>query len=346
MQRRRPPASAVLAACLVLAIGSWAGDGFAAPAVSTSRTDLRTGQPIGTRRSAAHLPPRAAGSVPGSTSIGSPASSHRPGSAGQPSRTGSQGTAGAPGTPGGTDTPDVPGSPTAPPPPPPPASPSFAPGTVARTTGSDAVALTFDDGPGDQTLAILALLRENGVKATFCLIGIHVRERPDLVQAIVRDGHTLCNHTWLHDMRLGQRSAAEIRSDLQRTSDEIHRAVPGVPIKYFRHPGGMWTPAAVSIAQEMGMTSLGWDVDPSDWNVAGWSPGASMTNHIIGNVEQHVHPGAIVLSHDAGGDRSSTVAAYRTLLPYLLNERHLSLVPLPNGVHPPHPRLDREDLDR
>jgi peptidoglycan/xylan/chitin deacetylase (PgdA/CDA1 family) len=206
---------------------------------------------------------------------------------------------------------------------------------VARTTGSDAVALTFDDGPGDQTLAILALLRQYGVKATFCLIGVHVRERPDLVRAIVRDGHTLCNHTWQHDLGLGHRSPEVIRSDLQRTSDEIHKAVPGVPIRYFRQPGGMWTPSVVSIAQEMGMTSLGWDVDPSDWNVAGYSPGAVMTNHVIGNIEQHVHPGAIVLSHDAGGDRSSTVAAYRVLLPYLLNQRHLRLVPLPTGARPP-----------
>jgi peptidoglycan-N-acetylglucosamine deacetylase len=207
---------------------------------------------------------------------------------------------------------------------------------VARTTGGDAVALTFDDGPGDQTLAILALLRAHRVKATFCLIGVHVRERPDLVQAIVRDGHTLCNHTWQHDLRLGQRSPEAIRSDLQRTSDEIHKAVPGIPIRYFRQPGGMWTPSVVSVARELGMTSLGWDVDPGDWNVAGYPPGPVMTNHVIGNIEQHVHPGSIVLSHDAGGDRSSTVAAYRVLLPYLLNQRHLRLVPLPVGTRPPH----------
>jgi peptidoglycan/xylan/chitin deacetylase (PgdA/CDA1 family) len=147
-------------------------------------------------------------------------------------------------------------------------------------------------------------------------------------------------------MRLGQRSPEAIRSDLQRTSDEIHRAVPGVPIRYFRHPGGLWTPAAVSIAQDMGMTSLGWDVDPSDWNIAGYPPGPVMTNHIINNVKQHVHPGAIVLSHDAGGDRTSTVAAYRVLLPYLLDERHLRLVPLPSGAYPPPGRSDLESRGR
>jgi hypothetical protein len=54
-----------------------------------------------------------------------------------------------------------------------------------------------------------------------------------------------------------------------------------------------------------------------------------MINHIIATVKQSVQPGSIVLSHDAGGNRTSTLAAYQTLLPYLLQDRHLRLVPLP-----------------
>jgi peptidoglycan/xylan/chitin deacetylase (PgdA/CDA1 family) len=185
--------------------------------------------------------------------------------------------------------------------------------------------------PGDQTMPILNRLRANGVKATFCLIGANVRERPDLVQAIVRDGHTLCNHTWLHDLQLGQRSVEEIRSDMERTNDEIRKAVPGVAIKYFRHPGGAWTPAAVQVAQELGMTSIDWDVDPFDWDTAAYPAGPTMINHIIDAVKQGVQPGSIVLNHDGGGDRTSTLAAYETLLPYLIQERHLRLVPLPTG---------------
>ncbi|MCW2640104.1 MAG: polysaccharide deacetylase [Dactylosporangium sp.] len=213
----------------------------------------------------------------------------------------------------------------------PPANATFAPGVTAKTTGTDGVALTFDDGPGDQTMAILNLLRASGVKATFCLIGSNVREHPELVQAIVRDGHTLCNHTWMHDLQLGQRPTDVIRSDMQRTNDEIHRAVPGVAIKYFRHPGGAWTAAAVSVAEELGMTSIDWDVDPLDWDTGSYGVGPGMVNHIIDSVKQGVQPGSIILSHDGGGDRTSTVAAYQTLLPYLLQERHLRLVPLPTG---------------
>jgi peptidoglycan/xylan/chitin deacetylase (PgdA/CDA1 family) len=196
-----------------------------------------------------------------------------------------------------------------------------------RTTGSAAVALTFDDGPGPYTPQILALLRTYGIKATFCLIGVKVAANPGLVQQIVREGHTLCNHTWRHDLHLGTRSPDQIRADLQRTNDEIHRAVPGATIRYFRHPGGNFTPAAIAVAHDLGMTSLGWNVDPSDWDGARHAYGAPMINHVIAVVRHTVRPGSIVLSHDGGGDRGSTVAAYRTLLPYLKARYRLVALP-------------------
>ncbi|GAA2330305.1 hypothetical protein GCM10010170_008180 [Dactylosporangium salmoneum] len=197
---------------------------------------------------------------------------------------------------------------------------------IIRTTGSAAVALTFDDGPGPDTPKILQMLRQQGIKATFCLIGVNVQEYPQYVQQIVQDGHTLCNHTWKHDESLGKKSADTIRNDLQRTNDEIHKAVPDAPIKYFRHPGGNFTPLAVQIASQLGMESIGWSVDPSDWNIKKWS-GQQMTNHIVSNVRNNTKPGSIVLSHDGGGDRSATMAAYKTLLPEL--KAKFTLVALP-----------------
>jgi peptidoglycan/xylan/chitin deacetylase (PgdA/CDA1 family) len=210
-------------------------------------------------------------------------------------------------------------------------SASTSPGAPAdgvwRTTGSDAVALTFDDGPGTDTPKILEMLRAQGIKATFCLIGVNVQEYPQYVQQIVQDGHTLCNHTWKHDESLGKKSADTIRNDLQRTNDEIHKAVPNAPIKYFRHPGGNFTPSAVQIAAQLGMTSIGWNVDPSDWNTKKWS-GQAMTNHIVSNVRNNTRPGSIVLSHDGGGDRSCTMAAYKTLLPELKGKYTLIALPV------------------
>ena len=198
---------------------------------------------------------------------------------------------------------------------------------IIRTTGAATVALTFDDGPGPDTPKLLEMLRNQGIKATFCLIGVNVQQYPQYVQAIVNDGHTLCNHTWKHDEALGKKSADVIRADLQKTNDEILKAVPGATIKYFRHPGGNFTPTAVQVASELGMQSLGWSVDPSDWNSKKWS-GQQMTDHIITNVRNNTKPGSIVLSHDGGGDRSCTIAAYKTLLPELKNRFTLVAMPV------------------
>jgi peptidoglycan/xylan/chitin deacetylase (PgdA/CDA1 family) len=196
---------------------------------------------------------------------------------------------------------------------------------VHTTTGGEAVALTFDDGPDPTyTPQILALLRRYQVKATFCLVGMRVQEYPQLVRDIVADGHTLCNHTWKHDMHLGTRDEAAIRADLQRTSDAIHAAAPDAPIRYFRHPGGNFTPRAVGVAQSMGMASIGWQVDTMDWNINKYPAGPTMRDHVISVLRTQLKPGAIVLSHDAGGNRAGTIAAYEVLLPELTQNYKLT----------------------
>ncbi|MCW3845116.1 polysaccharide deacetylase family protein [Micromonospora yasonensis] len=190
------------------------------------------------------------------------------------------------------------------------------------STGSSRVALTFDDGPDPQyTPQVLALLKEYGVKATFCVVGENAQSHPDLIQAIVADGHTLCNHSWNHDVNLGKRSPDAIRADLVRTSDAIHAAVPDARIAYFRQPGGAWTSAVVSTCEELGMTPLHWAVDPQDWT----TPGAPK---IINTVMTQVGPGSIVLMHDAGGNRSGTVRALQDLLPELLDRYQLEALPV------------------
>lgn len=195
------------------------------------------------------------------------------------------------------------------------------------TTGSHEVALTFDDGPDPQyTPQTLALLRQYQVRATFCLVGVNVQQYPDLVRAIAADGHTLCNHSWSHDLSLGRKSRAEIEADLVRTNEAIRQAVPGARIAYFRQPGGNWTPRVVSVAHELGMTPLHWAVDPQDWR----RPGAGS---ISATVTGATSSGAIVLLHDAGGNRQQTVTALRSILPNLT--RRFTLIALPNGDPPP-----------
>ncbi|MCF0095983.1 polysaccharide deacetylase family protein [Micromonospora sp. NPDC049114] len=188
-------------------------------------------------------------------------------------------------------------------------------------TGNARLALTFDDGPDPRyTPQVLAILREYDVKATFCVVGENAQDHPDLVQAIVADGHTLCNHSWHHDVTLGNKSADQIRADLVRTNEAIRAAVPDAPIVWYRQPGGAWTYPVVSVSQQLGMTPLHWSVDPSDWQ----APGASK---IAATVLSQVEPGAVVLMHDAGGDRQGTVDALRRILPALSSRYELEALP-------------------
>jgi peptidoglycan-N-acetylglucosamine deacetylase len=198
--------------------------------------------------------------------------------------------------------------------------PGQGPNGSITTTGTSAVALTFDDGPGPYTAQVLDLLAQYHIKATFCVIGRQVAANADLIRRIVAEGHTLCDHTWAHDLNLRTRTDDQIRGDMQRTLDAIHAVVPGAPVRYFREPGGNWGPNTVAIARSLGMLPLHWRVDPSDWT----KPGAPA---IISRVLSHTGPGAIVLMHDGGGDRSGTVEALRTILPNLTSR--FTLIALP-----------------
>ena len=178
------------------------------------------------------------------------------------------------------------------------------------TGGEASIALTFDDGPDPRwTPAVLDLLRRHRATATFCLVGRHVAEHPELVRRIAEEGHALCNHTWTHDVsRLRTRSA--VREELVRTSEAIVGASGGLRPRYFRAPQGDWAPAAVAEADRLGLRLLGWSVDPLDWRRP---PAAEIARRVLAGAG----PGAVVLLHDGYGKRAATVTALETILPAL-----------------------------
>lgn len=193
-------------------------------------------------------------------------------------------------------------------------------------TGTKGVALTFDDGPDPaETPKLLKLLAQHHVKATFCLVGHNAKRHPELVRQIVAAGHTLCNHTWDHSLKIGKDPETKIRADLNRTNAAILQAVPGAKIKYFRAPGGNFTPRLVGAAKKLGMTSIYWKVDPRDWDHPRGEKSPAHQAKVISRIEKHSRPGAIILSHDYA--QPDTIAAYRKLIPWL--KKRYTLVALP-----------------
>ncbi|MFI9157598.1 polysaccharide deacetylase family protein [Kitasatospora aureofaciens] len=181
------------------------------------------------------------------------------------------------------------------------------------------VALTIDDGPDPKyTPAVLDLLQQHGIRATFFLIGENAVEHPALVREIADRGHHIANHTWTHpDLRHMPESA--VRDELERTSDLLNRTTGRLPT-WFRAPGGDWSPVSLKVAADLGLRNMGWSVDPRDWSRPG-------TPAIIDTILKEVRPGAIVLNHDGGGDRSQTVAALKTYLPTLIDSGYLFTAP-------------------
>lgn len=182
---------------------------------------------------------------------------------------------------------------------------------IVDSTGRDGqtVALTFDDGPDPRnTPRLLDLLRARHVAAVFCLWGEHARAHPRLVRRIVAEGHVLCNHSLNHD-DLGTWTPEQIRADLLATNAAIRAAVPRARIPYFRAPFGSWGQSP-QVAAELGMQPLGWRLAVGDWEPPG-------TDELVRRLIEGITPGAVVLLHDGGGDRTQTVDAVARIIPEL-----------------------------
>ena len=182
-------------------------------------------------------------------------------------------------------------------------------GAKART---NTVALTIDDGPDPTwTPKVLDLLAANGVHATFSLIGRQAQAYPTLVRRIVSAGHGVCNHSMTHPQPFGARPTAAIRQQIVGAQAVISDAA-GAPPRLFRAPGGDWTPAVLDLTAELGLTPLGWSVDPRDWAL----PGIPAIQTSLSRATA----GDILLTHDGGGNRAQTVAALQAVLPHLRAE--------------------------
>ncbi|MFF7355810.1 MULTISPECIES: polysaccharide deacetylase family protein [Streptomyces] len=181
----------------------------------------------------------------------------------------------------------------------------------ASDGGAHAVNITIDDGPDPAwTPQVLQLLRANGVKATFCMVGPQAQAHPELVRQVVAAGHRLCDHTVSHDTTMDKKSEAYQSQQILGAERQITQASGGVRPMYYRAPGGAFTPYSRRLAASHGMRPLGWNVDSKDFE----RPGADA---IVATVKRELPNGPTILFHDAGGDRSQTVAALRVLLPWL-----------------------------
>ncbi len=180
------------------------------------------------------------------------------------------------------------------------------------------VALTFDDGPdGRWTPKILNILRDKKAPATFFVIGQNMQALPGLVAREVHEGHLVGNHTWTHP-NISATSAAQTRLEIN-TTQRLFQVTTGRSMRFFRPPyfgdAEPSTPVEVEplkLAQSLGYLIAGLRVDPDDWMKP--DPQAIIDKTLARLADTSEHAGQVVLLHDAGGDRSHTVAALPGLI--------------------------------
>jgi cellulose synthase/poly-beta-1,6-N-acetylglucosamine synthase-like glycosyltransferase/peptidoglycan/xylan/chitin deacetylase (PgdA/CDA1 family)/spore germination protein YaaH len=194
------------------------------------------------------------------------------------------------------------------------------------------VALTFDDGPDPNwTPKILDVLKAKHVPATFFVIGENALPERGLLRRELAEGHEIGNHTYTHP-NLGTASARTTRIELN-ANQRLFEAFTERSLRLFRAPyfGDAEPTTAdeidpVTVAQALGYLTVGLHVDPADWRRPGVD---AIIKSTIDGVEDSTadRSGNIVLLHDAGGDRSQTVAALPILID-VLRARGYRFVPV------------------
>ena len=163
------------------------------------------------------------------------------------------------------------------------------------------VALTFDDGPHPPyTKQIVKILRALDVKATFFVIGEQAIKFPSSVLAVRNAKQQIANHSFSHN-RMDSADEESVTRDLRAAGDYIFAAANFKPT-WFRPPYGAGSAELSAIADQMGYRVVKWNIDSRDWTGIG-------PKRIANKVVRSVYPGAIILMHDGGGDRTNTVRA-------------------------------------
>ncbi|WP_156324355.1 polysaccharide deacetylase family protein [Bacillus sp. FJAT-27251] len=180
---------------------------------------------------------------------------------------------------------------------------------------SKEIVLSFDDGPDPAyTPQILDILNEHQIKGTFFILGENALQNRDLIKRMHEEGHEIGSHTFTHP-DITAITPIRLKMEVNATQ-RLFQEITGHSMTLFRPTYDADTmlateseQSAIWQAQEMGYTMVGQSIDSSDWK------GLS-SKEIVDEILFQLPEGNVILFHDAGGDRSSTVEA----LPMVIKE--------------------------
>ncbi|MEO9891959.1 polysaccharide deacetylase family protein [Aurantibacter sp.] len=169
------------------------------------------------------------------------------------------------------------------------------------------VSLTFDDGPNAEfTPKILELLEQYNAKATFFLIGKFAENHPNIVQDILKSGHSIGNHTYSHTNDFGFFRTNKVMSELNTTKAIIEK-ITGYKMLLYRPAFGVTNPSIQEAVANLKVSSIGWSVRSLDTTKRN-------EDAILKRITAKVSKGDIILLHDTS---NKTIAVLERLLLFL-----------------------------
>lgn len=151
------------------------------------------------------------------------------------------------------------------------------------------IALTFDDGPSDNTTHIVDIFAENNAKCSFCVVGSRVAAYADAAKYIVDHGFEIGIHTWSHT-KLTNLSSDEIRREISSTQEAIQQYTSG-SAQFLRPPYGSANESVSAICSELGLYIACWNIDTEDWSVLD-------AQAVADAILEQAKDGSIILCHD------------------------------------------------
>ncbi|CAM4127686.1 polysaccharide deacetylase family protein [Gillisia hiemivivida] len=176
------------------------------------------------------------------------------------------------------------------------------------------IALTFDDGPVENTLEILALLKKYNAKASFFCIGKQIQENPEIFQKILQEGHLVGNHTFSHTRKMGFLRTHQIIEEIN-SCNRIAFEVGGINLKTFRPPFGIINPKVQRALNSTGHQVIG-------WNLRSYDAILNSKNFILKRIIKNIKPGDVILLHD---NNLQTVEILEQLLLFLQTNNYRSV---------------------
>ena len=180
------------------------------------------------------------------------------------------------------------------------------------------ISISIDDGPRESTQEMLKFLRQKNILTTFFVIGQNAQAKPGDLGDILRDGHSIANHTWDHPFPgLRSKSDNEIREQLNKTDALIKKLIGLQMAPHWRPPYGSIDARVRKVASSVGYSEAWlWDVDSLDWKHRG------NTQAIINQVTSDLHKCSKPTCHILFHDFSTTVKALKILVPKWIAEGH------------------------